>query len=240
MRSSNTIAYAFALGGAVAAAAFAGGCQNDRDSDTDVRIEERTTTTGRSETRMSRDTTGYAAADDKQQRAAKEAVATLQPSKAPGMDEVKGTVRFTSTPGAGVKVRAEVTGLTPNQKHGFHIHEKGDLSAPDLSSAGGHFNPTGDHHGGPESQHRHGGDLGNLTADASGKAVYEATIEGITVDNSKTGIIGKSVIVHEQPDDLKSDPSGNSGARIAGGVIQMGSGGGPRSEGAGGGSRGNR
>ena len=237
MRSSNTIGYAFALGGAVAAAAITGGCQNDGGSDTDVRIEERTTTnTGTSQTRMSRDTTGYAGAQN-EQRAAKEATATLEPSKAPGMDEVRGTIRFMST-GTGVRIRAEVTGLNPNQKHGFHIHEKGDLSAPDLASAGGHFNPGGHKHGGHEGTERHLGDLGNLTADAQGKATYEATVDGITIDESKTGIIGKSVIVHEKPDDLKSDPSGNSGARIAGGVIQMGAGGGPRSEGAGGGTGG--
>ena len=242
MRSSNTIGYAFVFGGAVAAAAFTGGCQNDGDS-ADVTVEERTTTTGRSEARMSRDTTGYAAAQSDRaagqgdRAAAKQATATLEPSKAPGMDDVRGTIRFMST-GTGVKVRAEVTGLTPNQKHGFHIHEKGDLSAPDLASAGGHFNPGGHKHGGPEGTARHGGDLGNLTADASGKAVYEATVDGITIDDSKTGILGKSVIVHEKPDDLKSDPSGNSGARIAGGVIQMGAGGGARSEGAGGGTSG--
>lgn len=240
MRSSKTIGYAFAFGGAIAAAGFTGGCQNDRDSDADIRIEERTTTTtGTSQTRMSRDTTGYAGADDQkqQQQGSKQATATLQPSKAPGMDDVKGTVRFTAAP-KGVLVRAQVTGLTPNQKHGFHIHEKGDLSAADLSSAGGHFNPTGHGHGGTDTEERHGGDLGNLTADASGKATYEETIPGISIDDPKTGIIGKSVIVHEKPDDLKSDPSGNSGARIAGGVIQKGTGGGARSEGAGGGTSG--
>jgi Cu-Zn family superoxide dismutase len=87
-------------------------------------------------------------------------------------------------------------------------------------SVGGHFNPGGHKHGGPETEQRHGGDLGNLQADASGKAAYDETIEGITLDDPKTGVIGKSVIVHEKEDDLKSDPSGNSGARIAGGVIK--------------------
>ena len=219
MRSSRSIGYALTLGGLVAAAAFTGGCQND--DDTDVRIEERTTTTGRSESRLSRDT-GYAGADNANQ-AAKSATATLEASKAPGMDNVKGTIHFMST-GTGVKIHAVVTGLTPNQKHGFHIHEKGDLSAPDLSSAGAHFNPGGHKHGGPEGTERHGGDLGNLTADANGKATYEATVDGITIDDSKTGVIGKSVIVHEKPDDMKTDPSGGSGARIAGGVIKAGGG----------------
>ena len=125
--------------------------------------------------------------------------------------------------GKGVKVHAVVTGLEPNSKHGFHIHEKADLMHPDLTSAGGHFNPTMHKHGGPEGAERHGGDLGNLTADASGKATYEATVEGITIDDPKTGVVGHSVIVHEKPDDMKTDPSGNSGARIAGGVIKKGS-----------------
>lgn len=151
----------------------------------------------------------------------KEATAALEPSAAPGMDEVKGTVHFMSS-GTGVKIHATVTGLTPNGKHGFHIHEKGDLSAPDLASAGGHFNPGGHKHGGPEGTERHGGDLGNLTADATGKATYEVTIEGLTIDDSKTGILGKSVIVHEKADDLTTDPAGSSGARIAGGVIKAG------------------
>ena len=151
--------------------------------------------------------------------AAREATATLEPSKAPGMDNVAGKVTFTPA-GNGVRVRAEVTGLSPNAKHGFHIHEKGDLSAPDLASAGAHFNPSGHKHGGPGVHDRHDGDLGNLQADASGKAVLDQTVEGITLDDAKTGVIGKSVIVHEKEDDLKTDPSGNSGARIAGGVIR--------------------
>jgi Cu-Zn family superoxide dismutase len=153
---------------------------------------------------------------------AQTATATLEPSKAPGQDNVAGTVTFTKT-ATGVKVHADVTGLTPNGKHGFHIHEKGDLSAPDLTSAGAHFNPGGHKHGGPTGSQRHGGDLGNLEADGSGKASYDAVIEGITIDDPTTGVVGKSVIVHEKADDLTSDPSGNSGARIAGGVIKVGS-----------------
>jgi superoxide dismutase, Cu-Zn family len=162
-----------------------------------------------------------------QNKGAKSAVATIEPSKAPGQDNVRGVVHF--TPAAnGVKVHAEVTGLEPNGKHGFHIHEKGDLSAPDLTSAGTHFNPTGHKHGGPKGNERHGGDLGNLEADANGKATYDATIEGLTIDDPKTGVVGRSVIVHAKADDLKTDPSGDSGARIAGGVIKKGSGGASR------------
>jgi Cu-Zn family superoxide dismutase len=159
-----------------------------------------------------------------QSRGAREAMATIEPSKAPGQDNVRGTVHFTAAPAGGLKVHAQITGLEPNSKHGFHIHEKADLSAPDLASAGGHFNPAMHKHGGPEGNERHGGDLGNLEADADGKANYEATIPGLTIDDAKTGVVGHSVIVHEKADDLKTDPSGNSGARIAGGVIKKGSG----------------
>src|SRR3954454_10538579 len=129
--------------------------------------------------------------------------------------KVTGTVTFTKT-GDDVQVVADITGLTPG-KHGFHIHEKGDCSAPDASSAGAHFNPTMKHHGGPESMDRHEGDLGNITADASGKAHLDW--KGKMSLSGKDSIIGKSVLVHEKEDDLKTDPSGNSGARIACGVI---------------------
>ena len=221
MRGSKTIGYALTLGGGILAATFAGGCQHDKDADT-TRVETTSTTTQRSDTRMGREHSDLVAAEDRTRNAA-EASATIEPSKAPGQDDVRGVVHFMSAgDGKGVKVHAVVTGLEPNSKHGFHIHEKADLSAPDLMSAGGHFNPTMHKHGGPEGTERHGGDLGNLTADASGKATYEATVEGITIDDPKTGVVGHSVIVHEKPDDMKTDPSGNSGARIAGGVIKKG------------------
>ena len=211
MRNSTLIGYTLSLGAAAALV----GCQKDHTADHETSSTVRTTTTTqRSDTRMG--------ADDAA-RGGKSASATIEPSKAPGQDEVRGTVNFMSTAN-GVKVTANITGLEPNSKHGFHIHEKADLSAPDLASAGGHFNPTGHKHGGPEGSERHGGDLGNLTADASGKATYEATIPGITLDDPKTGVVGHSVIIHEKPDDLKTDPSGSSGARIAGGVIKAGGG----------------
>lgn len=155
---------------------------------------------------------------------AKQAVATLGPSKAattqPAENNVSGTVTFVEMPDNAVRVVAEVKGLKPNSTHGFHIHEKGDLSAPDLSSAGAHYNPTGHKHGGPMSPMKHVGDLGNLTADAQGNAKLEATIDNASL-TGENSLVGKSVLVHAAADDLKTDPSGNSGARIAGGVIQM-------------------
>ena len=144
---------------------------------------------------------------------ATKAMATLHPSSG---SEVKGQVTFTKT-GDDVQVVADIENLKPG-KHGFHIHEKGDCSAPDASSAGAHFNPTHQHHGGPSTAEHHAGDLGNLTADATGRVHLEWT--GKLQLNGPDSIVGKSVVVHEKEDDLKTDPAGNSGTRIACGVIQ--------------------
>ena len=129
--------------------------------------------------------------------------------------KVTGTVTFTKV-GDEAQVVADIQNLTPG-KHGFHIHEKGDCSAADASSAGGHFNPTHQHHGGPNTPEHHAGDLGNITADASGKAHLDW--KGKLSLSGADSIIGKSVVVHEKEDDLKTDPAGNAGARIACGVI---------------------
>src|SRR5712691_4759169 len=128
---------------------------------------------------------------------------------------VTGKVTFTKM-GDEVQVVADIENLTPG-KHGFHIHEKGDCSAADASSAGGHFNPTQKHHGGPMTLDHHTGDLGNIEADASGKAHLDW--KGKLSLSGKDSIIGRSVVVHEKEDDLKTDPAGNSGARIACGTI---------------------
>lgn len=140
------------------------------------------------------------------------AVAKLEPKSG---SQVTGTVKFVKS-GDEVHVTADLQNLTPGL-HGFHIHEKGDCSAPDAASAGGHFNPTHQHHGGPDTAERHAGDLGNIEADASGKAHLHWM--GKLDLSGPTSIIGKSVVVHEKADDLKTDPAGNSGARIACGVI---------------------
>ena len=103
-------------------------------------------------------------------------------------------------------------------KHGVHIHENGDCSAPDAASAGPHFNPTHQHHGGPATEEHHAGDLGNIDADGSGNARLNWT--GKLSLEGADSIIGKSLVVHEKEDDLKTDPAGNSGARIACGVIK--------------------
>ncbi|HEY4271776.1 MAG TPA: superoxide dismutase family protein [Candidatus Udaeobacter sp.] len=141
-------------------------------------------------------------------------IAVLHPTAG---NKVSGTVTFTPV-ADGVRVHAEITGLTPG-KHGFHVHEFGDCSAADASSAGGHFNPTHKPHGGPEAAERHVGDMGNVEADASGKAKLDYVDHHMSLTNEQTSVIGRAVIVHAKADDLKSQPSGDAGARIACGVI---------------------
>src|SRR5258707_14977085 len=141
------------------------------------------------------------------------AVAVLHPTQG---NNVMGTVTFSQS-GDEVKVVADVTGLTPG-KHGFHIHEFGDCSSSDGNSAGGHFNPTHKQHGAPDASDRHAGDLGNIEADASGKAHLEWS-DKVRKLSGADSIVGHSVIVHEKVDDLKTQPTGNSGGRLACGVI---------------------
>jgi len=153
------------------------------------------------------------------------AVATLAPSKAattqPTMNNVTGTVTFTQT-GEKVQVVAEVRGLLPNSQHGFHIHEKGDLSSADLLSTGGHFNPGGHAHGGPTTSPVHAGDFGNLQTDAQGVARLTITLTDLSIGTGQPNdIVGKAIIVHGRKDDLKSQPSGDAGPRVAGGLIQV-------------------
>jgi Cu-Zn family superoxide dismutase len=143
------------------------------------------------------------------------AIAVLHPTQG---NQAHGTVRFTQEGDDSVKVVADIEGLAPNSEHGFHIHEFGDCSAPDASSAGGHFNPTGNPHGSPGPEH-HAGDLGNLRANGQGNAHLELTLQHVTVGAHPNPILGRSVIVHAKADDLHSQPSGESGGRIACGVI---------------------
>ena len=145
--------------------------------------------------------------------AATRAVATIAPTQG---NTAAGTVTFTAVKGA-VHVIADLTGLAPGE-HGFHIHEKGDCSAPDGTSAGGHFNPGSHQHGAPGAQ-VHAGDLGNITADASGKAHLEGDFPQMTLTGPDS-IVGRAVIVHAAADDLKTQPTGNAGGRLGCGVIK--------------------
>lgn len=143
------------------------------------------------------------------------ASAVLSPASG---SQVKGTVTFIRE-GTKTRVEAKITGLTPGS-HGFHIHEKGDCSAADATSAGGHFNPTGASHGGPDDANRHAGDFGNLEADNTGSADYTKTFDNLSFTGDGS-IIGKAVIIHGGADDLKTQPSGNAGSRVACGVIEQ-------------------
>jgi len=153
--------------------------------------------------------------------AKKMAVANIKPAGAastqPSWGTPMGIVTFTQM-GDKVMVHADLTGLPPG-KHGIHIHEKGDMSAANLMSTGGHYNPDKHIHGGPTTSPVHAGDFGNITADASGKATLDLTVDDISI-GGKNDILGKAVIIHAKADDLKSQPAGAAGARIAGGVIQ--------------------
>ncbi len=142
------------------------------------------------------------------------AMAVMHPTAG---NQTAGVIRFEQF-GQQVKVTAEITGLTPGQQHAFHIHEFGDCSALDATSAGGHYNPEGHDHGLPSTHLRHAGDLGNLTADANGKATYEIVVDNITIAGPHNPILGRGVIIHAKPDD-GGQPVGNAGARIACGVI---------------------
>lgn len=134
---------------------------------------------------------------------------------------VAGTLNL-MTMGKGVHVMGTLTGLAPSSEFGFHVHEKGDCSADDASSAGGHFNPTAQAHGSAESSTHHSGDMDNIKSDASGTARVSFHIENVGLaDASATDINGLALVVHAKADDYKTQPSGNSGARIACGVITL-------------------
>ena len=142
-------------------------------------------------------------------------LATLDPTSG---NTASGTVRFEQR-GDDVQVTAQVSGLKPNQEHGFHAHEKGDCSSGDGMSAGGHFNPSGKPHGTQDGDH-HAGDLPALKADASGRATATFVLHGVSLGSGPADLLGRGLIVHAAPDDYKTQPTGNSGARIACGVIR--------------------
>lgn len=144
------------------------------------------------------------------------ATAHLQPTRG---NTVTGNVSFTQK-GDKVLVEAHVSGLKPNQEHGFHVHDKGDCSSGDGMSAAGHFNPKGSPHGHYSTRTRHAGDMLNLKADAYGNANLSAELDIVTVGEGPTSVVGRGLIVHAQPDDYKSQPVGNAGARLACAVIQ--------------------
>jgi Cu-Zn family superoxide dismutase len=144
----------------------------------------------------------------------KKLVAIIRPV---GDSNVRGSVVFEKGDD-GVMVTARIGGLTPHASHAIHIHEFGDLGSDDATSAGDHFNPRGLPHAVPDDSDRHAGDLGNLQADGDGNATLTLVVNNVTLDASKSGILGRAVIVHSKADD-GGQPSGNAGGRIAAGVV---------------------
>lgn len=132
---------------------------------------------------------------------------------------VAGDVTFTEQ-GGEVAIVAHITGAPPGT-HGFHVHEVGDCSSADFKSAGGHFNPTDMPHGAPTDTERHAGDLGNVEVLEDGTAHHEMTSSMLTVAEGPASVVGRGVILHEQADDLVSQPTGAAGARLACGVVEL-------------------
>ena len=144
------------------------------------------------------------------------AIAVLHATKKDAGEDAKGEVTFTMTP-KGVHVEAHIHGLEPGL-HGFHIHEFGDTHSDDGMSTGGHFNPTGMMHAGPGTPKRHVGDLGNIEADSTGHAKLDLVDPELRF-MGPTSIIGRGLVVHAKADDLKTQPTGAAGDRVAVGVI---------------------
>ena len=143
------------------------------------------------------------------------ASAGIKPTKG---SKTFGEANFEQTGSNKVRVSVFVQGLRPGQEHGLHIHEKGDCSG-DATGAGGHFNPHNKPHGPFETADKHAGDLPSLKANKEGRARVEVEVQGLTVTAGAASIIGRAIVVHADPDDFKTQPTGNSGARIACGVI---------------------
>jgi Cu-Zn family superoxide dismutase len=134
-----------------------------------------------------------------------------------------GAATFSAVQG-GVQVKVKVSGLKPGP-HGFHVHAAGLCEGPDFKTAAGHFNPSGKKHGLDSPAGHHGGDLPNLVVGADGTGEATSTLAGVTLDEGVDSLFhagGTAVVVHADADDGKTDPAGNSGARIACGVVQRG------------------
>lgn len=141
------------------------------------------------------------------------AMATLQPTSG---QTAQGTVHFQELGNGSVKVQVDLSSVAPGV-HGFHVHEKGDCG-DNGNAAGGHFNPMNQPHAGPDASSHHAGDFGNVTADANGRVRTSFTTRSITVSPGPSSVVGRAVILHVNPDDLATQPTGNAGGRISCGV----------------------
>jgi Cu-Zn family superoxide dismutase len=131
---------------------------------------------------------------------------------------LSGTAQFMMHGGM-MMITVTLKGAPPGQ-HAVHIHEKGDCSAPDASSAGGHFNPGGHQHGSPDAPEHHAGDLGNITIGEDGTGSLMIHSSDLTLSGGPNSVVGHALVVHEKTDDFVTQPSGNAGGRIGCGVIQ--------------------
>jgi len=145
-----------------------------------------------------------------------QAKATIEPRSG---SNVHGWVTFTERSTGGVRVEVHVENAPPGT-HGLHLHEKGDCSAPDASSAGGHFNPGGMPHAAPAETKRHAGDFGNITVEKNGTGHLELVSDLLTVRPGPNSVVGKAIIFHEKADDMTTQPTGNAGGRLGCGVAQ--------------------
>lgn len=159
------------------------------------------------------DATGDAAAE----ASTRTATAVLEPTEG---NDTAGELRFELVDGD-IHITGRVSGLSPGGEHGFHVHEHGDCSAADATSAGGHFNPEDSDHGRTGQGEHHVGDSDNLVANDEGIAEVDRWLYGASLgDGAPTDIIGKGVIVHADADDYVTQPTGDAGARLACGVIE--------------------
>ena len=156
----------------------------------------------------------FAEAHEGSASAVKAAVCVVRPTKG---NQCRGVVRFAAAAEGKVKVTAKISGLSPSQKHAIHIHAYGDTTDLSGKSAGGHYNPDNNPHGLPPAKKRHAGDLGNLMANAEGKAEFALTVDNISIAG-KSAILGRAIVIHAKVDD-GGQPTGNAGARIGFGVI---------------------
>lgn len=166
---------------------------------------------------QSRAASGSANAGEKGSTAVKTLEATAKLESKSG-STVTGEADFKEKNG-GVEIVVEIKGAKPGT-HGVHLHDKGDCSAADASSAGGHFNPGSKTHGAPTTDPHHAGDFGNMTVGANGTGKLKLTVKGLTVAPGPNSVVGHALVIHADPDDLKTDPSGKSGPRVACGVVQ--------------------
>lgn len=132
---------------------------------------------------------------------------------------VRGWAAFKDRSTGGVRIDVHIENAPPGV-HGLHVHERGDCSAPDASSAGGHFNPGGMSHAAPSESRRHAGDLGNITIEANGTGHLELVSDLLTVRSGPNAVVGKAVIFHEKADDMRTQPTGDAGGRLGCGVVQ--------------------